>query len=358
MAIETSCRSILAIFIFALFLSSPFFSHKAFADTGTVYWSNQEVSDFTISRIGRAGISTSNDNVEEDFIFRDLASITRPVGIALDVENNKIYWADADQDNIMRADLDTGDNLFTFLNGADLDLPHGIALDLRAGERKIYWTESNNDVIRRANLDGTPVIEELIDLTTLLSTSINPKPRQIALDLTRGKMYWADFTEDTIRRADLDGQNPEAIFDLTDGVDEPRGVAIDPRGSGTIYWTQFAPESMIRRASLSDLSTFETLLQTSVNTDLGTSVFHIVVDTFFNKIYWADLGTGAAGSSRIQRTTISDPVGDFEPNFITGLDRTVGLAVHSTPELPPGAFPALGFMMSGLLLWLRRRIGT
>ena len=45
------------------------------------------------------------------------------------------------------------------LVGSGLDLPGGLALDLRGG--KMYWTDRGTAKIQRANLDGSGV-EELL----------------------------------------------------------------------------------------------------------------------------------------------------------------------------------------------------
>ena len=92
----------------------------------------------------------------------------------------KMYWTDFGTDKIQRADLD-GSNVEDLVT-TGLDIPFGIALDVRAG--KMYWTDAGTDKIQRADLDGSNV-EDLV--TTGLGF-----PYRIALDLTNSKMYWTD----------------------------------------------------------------------------------------------------------------------------------------------------------------------
>ena len=75
----------------------------------------------------------------------------------------------------------------------------------------MYWTDSDwqvdgTDRIQRANLDGTQR-RNLTNADMRLAV-----PTGIALDLARGKMYYADTFRDTIRRANLDGSNVEAFI--------------------------------------------------------------------------------------------------------------------------------------------------
>jgi hypothetical protein len=90
-----------------------------------------------------------------------------------------------------------------------------ITLDPSVG--KLYWTEEGS--IQRANLDGTG-IEELVREEPGLFYGI-------ALDTREGKMYWTDSDVGKIRRADLNGRDPE---DVVVGLFQPSGIAIELGG--------------------------------------------------------------------------------------------------------------------------------
>ena len=122
-----------------------------------------------------------------------------------------MYWVAGRTGKIQRADLN-GSNVEDLLTG--LGVPIGIALDV-PGE-KMYWTSGGVFGIHRVNLDGSGVVEDLVD--GLL------RPMDVALDVGGGKMYWPDTNTDKIQRADLDGTNVE---DLVTGVTGLAGIALD-----------------------------------------------------------------------------------------------------------------------------------
>ena len=79
----------------------------------------------------------------------------------------KIYWANVDENSeIQRADSD-GAGILTLVSG--LDTPLGIAIDENDG--KLYWADNGTGKIHRANLDGSPPIEELVQVWMVLLES-------------------------------------------------------------------------------------------------------------------------------------------------------------------------------------------
>jgi sugar lactone lactonase YvrE len=57
--------------------------------------------------------------------------------------------------------------------------------------------------------------------------------RSLAVDASAGKLYWTDVDDDAIRRADLDGSNPEDI--LTEDLSWPMAIALNP-AADMLYW--------------------------------------------------------------------------------------------------------------------------
>ena len=188
-------------------------------ENGKIYWTNS--SSFTnIGKIQRANLDGSN---VEDLV----TGLSHPQSIALDVENGKIYWTDwrawpewhpgqaREMGLIQRADLD-GSNVEDLITGVSF----GIALDVVNG--KIYWTawrgliRLSKPALRCADLDGSNVK----DLITGLS-----HPQGLALDVVNGKIYWTDTETGKIQRADLDGSN---VKDLITGLSSPQGVELGP----------------------------------------------------------------------------------------------------------------------------------
>ncbi len=148
-----------------------------------VYW-----SDYATDRIQRANLDGSN---VEDVISTSAGTIV------VDSDAAKLYWYGGNPNWLRRANLDGSgvEELLADVNGR-------FALDLQANQ--IYWIDGTSDVIRRANLDGSNIEDLVVGYMKI--------PQGIALDLDRGKMYWADQSF-KIHRADLDGSNVERIVD-------------------------------------------------------------------------------------------------------------------------------------------------
>ena len=135
---------------------------------GKMYW-----ADLGASKIQRANL----DGSEVEDIITDLLG---PNGIALDSDGNKIYWADEFSGKIQCANLDGSNLKTLFVRygrliGTAISIPFdilnlkiyyanspiGIALDI-SGE-KIYWTTPHKYKVQRADLDGSNVEDVVTD---------------------------------------------------------------------------------------------------------------------------------------------------------------------------------------------------
>lgn len=152
--------------------------------------------------------------------------------------------------------------------------PAGIDLDVSAG--KVYWADAGAQAIRRSNLNGSNVE----DLVTGLDG-----PRDISLDLPAVKMYWTDFVSGTIQRSNLDGS---AVEDVVVGLVNPVGVTVVPE-IGKVYWTDYATDK-IQRANL-DGSAVEDVFSTTPG--LLGPLINVAVDVVGGKIYFTDPNTYA-----------------------------------------------------------------
>lgn len=184
-----------------------------------------------------------------------------------------VYWTNGGR--IQRA-LADGTGMETVLANR-VNRPLYFALDEYEG--KIYWTDGQvfgtAPVIRRCNFDGTN-IENIV--TQGLSG-----PAGIALDAAADKLYWADTGLGTIRRANLDGSNPEIVVA---GLVLPHGLAIDPV-EGRLYWSGKADDfftTVLRRAHL-DGNAVETVYEYPFG---GPTVFSVTVDATNRQLYWRD----------------------------------------------------------------------
>ncbi len=173
--------------------------------------------------------------------FKEFRSgIGDPNGLAIDYENNHLYWDTGN--GIRRGNLDD-DNLGQFedfVTGQPND-PEGLSID--PVNKTLYWNNydggvwmkkldgtgekeivaggqgggsiivvgdriffdeymaSNDIYLKSANLDGTGV--------ATVATSITRLVYGIAYDKYEDKIYWVDRNKSTIMRANLDGSQPE-----------------------------------------------------------------------------------------------------------------------------------------------------
>jgi hypothetical protein len=128
--------------------------------------------------------------------------IVSPSGLSLDLKNAKIYWVDGFTQKIQRSNLD-GTEVIEITNGIE-DLL-GITVDPIQGTIYYSTSELDYEYIGKINFDGT-------GKKTLISSSLYD-PRDIALDLKNGKIYWSDDFYENIRRANLDGTSIEVLID-------------------------------------------------------------------------------------------------------------------------------------------------
>jgi hypothetical protein len=139
---------------------------------------------------------------------------------------------------------------------------------------KIYWTDAfyltvGTNKIRRANLDGS----NPEDIVTGLGF-----PRWLALDETGGKMYWTEGSVGSgipsIQRANLDGSDIQNL--VTTGLIDPRGIDLDTAG-GKVYWAD-CDTLKIKRANLDGTDVEDIISMTS-------PPWALALDVFERKIY-------------------------------------------------------------------------
>ena len=156
-----------------------------------------------------------------------LPASTFPEGLAYDAVNNKLYWVEAAWSGarirVTNGGLAPGTTLLSGLGAV-----RGIAVDGAGGW--LYWTSSDQNVatINRAHLDGTN--------RQVLFSLAGFNPRQCALDLVAGKLYWSDLWFDAWIRCNLDGSVGEYL-PLPAGS-RPYGFAIDPVRN-MLWWSHY-----------------------------------------------------------------------------------------------------------------------
>lgn len=186
-----------------------------------VYWVNsQNIFNVKSGKILRANL----DNLIIETLI-ETNQLDRPYDIILDPERNKMYYTDSGI--IKVANLD-GSNIRSLFSPSD-SIPNAFIIALDTENQKMYWTGDNHRIYR-ANLDGSSL--EIAVEQELLNG------RSIVLDLETNRIYWEGSGGQKIQRAQLDGSNIEDIFTVETLGELTNGLAIDLRND-KLYWSTF-----------------------------------------------------------------------------------------------------------------------
>lgn len=198
-------------------------------DTGDVVAASIELSTFPavfwaefagFASVGDASLGCSNQDAKPEV---NLARSENSGGnIAIDHKRGLLFY---DRDGkIASLDLESGQEVeLTTVDG-----PGGIAVDPR--NQKIYWTEFSQGFLRRADYDGTNA--------ETLATGIN-SPSGITLDLLNNEVYVITYNVTSIFRFELDGSNQQAV--LTGIGGQGVGIAVNPH-TGNLYYSRRGSE--------------------------------------------------------------------------------------------------------------------
>jgi len=114
-----------------------------------------------------------------------------PRSLALDLENETIYWTNPFEDKIQSSLLTGG--LVTDLV-TDVDVLSGLALNLE--NKRLYWSQLNEGTVSSSNLDGTDIQILHADLRN---------PRGLTVDGIKEKLYVC--SDRLVFSSNLDGSN-------------------------------------------------------------------------------------------------------------------------------------------------------
>jgi DNA-binding beta-propeller fold protein YncE len=164
---------------------------------GKVYW----VDD--LGNVSRANLDGSNQQIG---IVNIPGGLMR--AIALDPENNKMYFYEVNIEVLYVANLD-GSNPLPLLTGT---YGYGILVD--TVHDKLYYDDQNANKLFQVNLDGSGQVTIDADGTRIYG---------LAIDYTDNKLYWSGRDNGKIIRSNLDGSNPETLIS---GLTSSRGIAL------------------------------------------------------------------------------------------------------------------------------------
>ena len=242
-----------------------------------------------------------------------LAAQSLPQALAINRGTNAVFWTELGflgakirSVNPGLSDTSTVVSLQSCLRG--------IAIDSTKG--KIYWTATNlftGPGIYRSNLDGSSV--ELLEFFG--AASVNT-PQGIAVDEKKQMLYWADFGAGAIEEA---AASPQAAWrPIVTGLSGPVGIALET-DSGYVYWTD-ANAGKIGRSMLDGSG------PTTILTNLNRPQY-IGIDRTGGRMFWTEFGAKLVRSSKLDGTdTLTLAKTLFSP---------CGIAV--APQLPVSARP-------------------
>jgi len=221
---------------------------------------------------------------------------------------NKIYWVGQADDKIYRAN----DN--ALMDGSEVavnvSIPYAVAFFNSNPTYPVFHSEAFK--IIRTKLDGTS--------PNTIYTHTNQYVVGIAIDYNAKKIYWTQYTDGIIARANLDGSNQEPLIS---GLSSPWDLELDLVNQ-KIYWGEAQGSAKIWRADLSDGKNV-----TQVGPVPASNVWcqGLAVDPARGKFYYSDLNSkkvyaanidGSGGNHvAIVPSGIKSP-GDIDVDYATG----------------------------------------
>ncbi|EFN88775.1 protein cueball isoform X2 [Harpegnathos saltator] len=176
----------------------------------------------------------SNDLTKKNFTSIPLLKKengTHVIDIVFDASSRILFWVDALREIIakMHVSMNGEPGEPVILHNLTNRNPRGIALDVCNSH--IYWANSNktNPSIERSNLDGS-------NRTIVIHENLY-EPLAVTIDHAEQKLYWTDDDEGIhfkIERSNLDGSKRELLVHYKH--QQPVYLAVD---SDSIYWSDW-----------------------------------------------------------------------------------------------------------------------
>ncbi|MTI22681.1 T9SS type B sorting domain-containing protein [Fulvivirga sp. RKSG066] len=265
-----------------------------------VYWTEGEVT-FNQGEIHR----TNLDGTDFERYYDGFN--TRLSGIALDTENNHVYFSDGAKAEIKRASLGetgfVGDNyeLLLDFNPSQDDSLEQVAWD--PVNRLLYYTYWGVNEIQRIDPNDPSPISTLTTIATVT------QPVGITVDHTNSKIYYTgnniDFSGNlaTLYRANLDGTNEEKLFEVSSAspIEIFYDVKVDAINN-RVYWSA-GPKESAGKIYSNDINETPPFSNPTFFNITGEAR-GIDLDLINNKIYWVCRGAPSITPPGIMRANL------------------------------------------------------
>lgn len=98
------------------------------------------------------------------------------------------------------------------------NLTRAVAIDIHFSLGYIFWSDYEEQKIKRANLDGTNITVLQNDIGSCFG---------LAVEWRSSRLYWTDEASNTLSVSDLEGNNTRILISLSLG-ERSGGIALDP----------------------------------------------------------------------------------------------------------------------------------
>ncbi|GBM25260.1 Low-density lipoprotein receptor-related protein 4 [Araneus ventricosus] len=194
-------------------------------------------------------------------------SVKNAAIVAVDPLESRVYWNEfSNQASIYSSKLDGSDVLSVVTNG--LLTAEDVAVDYVA--KNLYLTDSYLKQILVCKMDGSMCL-------AIHKTRVD-KPRGIALDPSKGLLYWTDWGNHTagIYRSGMDGSNRVTL--VSENIVWPNRVAID-HATNRLYWCDANTQTI-------EFITLDSHVRKVVIKDEQSHPYSLAV--FEDLVYWSD----------------------------------------------------------------------
>jgi hypothetical protein len=279
---------------------------------GYIYWAEDGYDSANISRIVRANFDGSNPT---NLFTKDKNGFTDAQMIGLDLANGQVYWTDFYL-GVIRGNLDgTG---YTVLGGSGNPTNRYTALALDLVRRHIFFSEPEGPgMLWRMDMDGKNLV--LIDPEIGVAGD-DWAVNSMTLDADNGYLYFPHAMPgaDQIVRMNLDGSNKTVL--VADTGREPLGIALGP--NDTMYWICGGGQS-VGTANRDGTSNINQLIA-PLDTATGFGIAAVCVPPK-REIFWSETGTWDGPQLGVIYSAAFD--GTDKAVIATNLNRPIGIAL-------------------------------